>query len=210
MKYITNNCGNLYFHFREKRGYDHPFIGSLFVNDLQYVKFCKNFLYYLKVTPRFGNPDTSSTWAKQNGRGWFKDEEIFPPYPVMYLEDIEIHWIHEKDENELMGKYKRRLSRFWITEKETIVFLLSDADLCNNHSIEERKNMLKDFMFISNSIYLSKYEEKDDNKLFTVKRWVGQTDERNVSHIPLIQTMGERMDDYKNAISKLFNVNYTY
>ena len=31
--YISNNCANISFYFRENREYDHPIIGALFVND---------------------------------------------------------------------------------------------------------------------------------------------------------------------------------
>ena len=63
-------------------------------------------------------------------------DEINTPYPVMYLDDIEIHWIHENDKNTLLEKYYRRIERYK-TENPNPLFLLCASDLCNDHTDEE-------------------------------------------------------------------------
>jgi uncharacterized protein (DUF1919 family) len=200
--YISNNCANISFYFTENREYNHPFIGCLFVNDLQYVKFCKHFSYYSSITPVFGFPNENSTWAKQNGQVWFRHEEITPPYPVMYLEDIEIHWIHESDVETLSEKYKRRMGRLDL--KSLIIFMLSDADLCNTHSLDARLDIIKNFISIPTSLYLTRYE-KDitiNGRIFFIERWENAPEGRNPAHSPFIHSIGDRIDDYKFNIYK--------
>lgn len=218
LTYISNNCTNISFYFTENREYDHPFIGSLFVNDKQYVKFCKNFSTYLDIDPIFGEPSETSTWALQNGGKWYKHPEIPVPYPVMYLGDVEIHWIHEKDRNVLMEKYIRRRERLRNSPNNTgLVFLLSVSDLCNDHLQEEYSKLIREFLSIPTSLYLTKYSEDCvNNRVLTptgfeasegrrvrlVKRWVGSSNERNESHILKIHTLGDRMDDFKELVKE--------
>ena len=44
--YITNNCLAQVLYFSESREYDSPFIGSIFLNDHQFIKLCHNYNYY--------------------------------------------------------------------------------------------------------------------------------------------------------------------
>lgn len=192
--YITNNCGCLSFFFSENKPYDHPFIGCLFMNDTEYVKLCNNFDYYLSVTPVLRNPNPNSIWAKQTGSEWYIHKEISVPYPVMYLEDIEIHWIHESNSTELLEKYNRRRERY----KEmspTPVFLLSCADLMNDCTEEERQNLIRSF----NGIYLSRYQKDIElrHNVFFVEEWSKHPTTRNENHIPIIHTVCDRIVEYK-------------
>jgi mannosyltransferase OCH1-like enzyme/uncharacterized protein (DUF1919 family) len=202
--YITNNCGNLSFYFDEEREYDHPFIGSLFINDSQFLRLCQNFEHYLKVVPQFGLPSEKSVWFNQNCGGWYKHEEITPPYPVMYLDDLEIHWIHETNEEELLSKFTRRTQRYF-EHKPTPVFLWSDADLMNDHSKKDLFDMVNTFVQIPYSIYLSKYKElvHKNERVFLMREWVGKDNKRNESHVPLIHTVGDRVSEYKNILRNL-------
>ena len=64
----------------------------------------------------------------------------------MYLDDVEIHWIHEQNLNILQEKYKRRLLRLQgliNSNCANIMFLFGYSELCNNHSREDYKNMIK-------------------------------------------------------------------
>jgi uncharacterized protein (DUF1919 family) len=213
--YISNNCGNLSFFFKEKREYDHPFIGCLFVNDEQYIKFCINFDYYINLSPRIGIPNENSVWAKQSGNKWYQHKEIIPPYPVIYLGDdndeIEIHFIHESSNIELLEKYNRRLERYKLN-KPNIIFMLSCADLCNNHSNENRQKLIREFTSINNnilnhktSIYLSRYKEDISihPNVFHVELWNDCSYDRNSSFIPEIHFVCDRIDEYRKNMGKL-------
>jgi len=161
------------------RQYDHPFFGSLFVNDHQYLKFIQKFDQYIKVEPRFGKPDPHSVWARQSGNMWYQEKTISPGYPVTYLdlqgeEPIEIHWIHEDDEKTLLETYKRRRER--IFEKK--LFVWSTSEFINNHTEEERKKIIDEFNKIPNSLLIT--NNPDENGIF-VPEWEGKTN-RNYYH----------------------------
>lgn len=205
--YISNNCSNLTFYFTEKREYDNPIVGALFVNDLEYVKFCKNLYRYLSTKPVFGKPRIDSKWAVQNKGGWYKHKEIKTPYPVMYLNDVEIHWIHESDEKILLEKFNRRLDRF-LKEKPIPIFLLSCSDLCNDHTEEDYTVLVKDFLSIPTSVYLTRTKtdlsiNEDATKtgrIDFIDAWVGKGNGRNGSHILNIHTVGDRLEDFKRVV----------
>lgn len=204
--YISNNCSNISFYFKENREYDHPIIGALFVNDHEYVKFCKNFYYYIHKTPVFREPRKDSVWAIQNGSPWYKHKEIKEGYPVMYLEDIEIHWIHEDSIQSLLEKYERRIKRLAF---DNVYFLLSASDLCNDYKKEEYKKMVKTFLSIPKSLYLTRnnedlYENPEafkENRVKLIERWIGTDDSRNSSHILNIHTLGDRILDYEKLLT---------
>jgi hypothetical protein len=173
------------------------------VNDADYVKFCCNFEKYIKETPVFKAPREDSTWAKQTGNAWYTFGGTKPGYPVMFLDDVEIHWIHETDPKELMGKYMRRMSRLKIAD---VIFMLSCSDLCNDWTREDYEKMISAFISIPKSVYLTN-NEKDlslvpsaKHRVRLVERWVGVDNKRDEKHNLLIHTMGERMDDYTAVI----------
>lgn len=181
--YISSNCltTGIYQHFG--RAYDNPFVASLFVNDDQYVKFCQHFDYYIAQTPKFSLPSEASPWFRQNSGGWYRHEIIHPPYPVMYLDDIEIHWIHEDDEEKLLEKYNRRLKRFQTRNLEP-VFLWCSADFLQDHTPEEYTKLISDFISIPTSIYLTRYASDTSlnrSRIVYFEPWADTTDERDGS-----------------------------
>jgi mannosyltransferase OCH1-like enzyme len=210
--YISNNCANLHFFFKENREYDHPMIGCLFVNDEDYINFCTNFLYYMSVEPIFGEPRKNSKWAIQNKGIWYKHDEIKIPYPVMYLENIEIHWIHETDSNILLEKYKRRRERF-LDIKPITVFILSCCDLCNDHTEEEHSKLVSKFLEIKTSIYITREHSDITNNITALNRielmngWINETRDRNKSHIPLIHFLENECNDKFLMYEKILKLN---
>jgi len=202
--YITNNCTSLHFYFTESREYDNPMIGSLFVNDEDYVRFCNNFLYYMRVKPTFGDPRKVSKWALQNRSVWYIHPEIKPPYPVMYLEDVEIHWIHEKNKEELLDKYIRRRDRFWEL-RPTPIFLLSCGDLCNDHSPEEHTKLVSSFLSVKTAIYVTREPSdlKNGDRIELLEEWRNESRGRDSHHIPKIHTVGDRIGIYKRIMATI-------
>lgn len=218
--YISNNCSNLHYYFKEEREYDHPFIGCLFVNDADYVRFCCNFRKYIKAVPRFDSPREDSVWAKQTGNAWYTFGDTKPGYPVMFLEDVEIHWIHETSPKELIEKYMRRMARLLNTNLSSVIFMLSCSDLCNDWTQEEYppsgserlsayNKLISSFLSLPNSVYLCK-DERDlalvpqaRNRIRLVERWRNIENKRDEKHNLLIHTTGERMDDYTAVIAQL-------
>lgn len=120
---ISDNCwgGRIY----QELGlpYQSPFIG-LFIYSPDYVKLLSNLRYYLS-----GN---ISLKFVQESRYRTK-EEIY--YPVALLDDIEIHFLHYKDEEEARSKWNRRLARMhW----DNLYFKMNDND-------QATYQLLKDF-----------------------------------------------------------------
>ena len=210
--YVSNNCLSQIIYFSESREYDSPFIGSIFLNDYQYVKLCKNYNYYISLKPIFGEPRNNSIWCEQNNGPWYKHKEILPGYPVMFLDDIEIHWIHENNIDILLEKYFRRIERY---KKNNLIplFMLSISDLCNDHTNEEYLNLVTEFTNIENSLYLTKYQ-KDlsiNINIFLVKDWMFTSNQRNDSHIYELQSISNREKYFKDIIvNNLLNRDLKY
>lgn len=173
--FFNNTClGSLLYKNIIKKPHNNPFVGSLFVNDTQFVKFCLNLKYYMSLRPVFSLPKTDSVWAKENGSPWYNHPEIAIPYPVMFLGDIEIHWIHENDTNALLLKYYRRMNRYK-EENPIPFFILSNSQLLNDHEDGEYNKMIESFISLQTALYLSKYEKdraKNDTRIGIVKEWL--------------------------------------
>jgi uncharacterized protein (DUF1919 family) len=206
---ITSNCGNLSFYFCEKREYDHPFIACLFVIDEFYVKLCENFDYYMTVTPKFAQPSQDSIWAKQNDSVWYKHKEIQKGYPVMYLDDIEIHWIHEDNIEELITKYNRRRERYLSNKPETI-FFWSDGDMMNDHEPQKYNELISRFSSLHNSVFITRHEKiaKFYKNSYVLSDWINAPVERNDSHVPLIHVISDRVAMFKNTYANYSSTKY--
>lgn len=204
--YVGNNCSPLHFFFTEDREYDQPLIGSMILDDRDFVKLCKNFDYYMTLSPVF-----QSTPRKE----WHKGKDLQIPYPITMLDDIEVHWIHEKSEQLLFEKYERRRNRY-LTKKPIPIFLLSYADLMNVWETNELLTLLSDYLTIPTAIYLSSIQipegiipkESIQNKdleergqLMYIKEWSGIT-ERDSYNMSILNN-DNRLIFYKRAITKL-------
>lgn len=200
MAFVTNNCGCLSFYFTLKIEYNHPFIGCLVVNDLQFIKLCQDFDRYMTIEPRFGIPNPTSVWASQAGNGgWYSHHEIQIPYPVMYLEDIEIHWIHETNSETVVDKYNRRRQRY-LSFKPQPVFMWSDADLMNDHE-DTLEKIVGEFSSIKNSLYITGQKNIHTSKRIIYNPlWENAPKGRDSSHIPLIHNIGDRVELYKQIV----------
>lgn len=120
---ISDNCwgGRIY----QELGlpYQSPFIG-LFIYSPDYVKLLSNLRYYL-------SGEISLTFVQESA--YRPQEEIY--YPVALLDDLEIHFLHYKDEEEARSKWNRRLARMnW----DNLYFKMNDND-------QATYQLLKDF-----------------------------------------------------------------
>lgn len=148
--FITNNCLGSTIYQKLNREYDNPFMGSYFQDDNQYLKFCLNFNYYINLNPTFSNPKLSIDT---------NNSEIPPDsFPVMFLDDVEIHWIHEKDKEICLNKYNRRIERL---KKKIPFFIWGDSLLHIHHSDSERIKIISQFTSIKNSVYFNKDNIKE-------------------------------------------------
>lgn len=137
---ITNDCLAYFIYQKIGEEYLSPFIGSLFEDDKQYVKFCKYYKDYIKMIPVFGKAKLPVT------------KMDYQEFPIMFLGDIEIHWPHENNGPEfLMEKFNRRLAR--VTDP---LFIWSDMQVYNVHEqadLEQQKSIFRD---ISVNLFVNK------------------------------------------------------
>lgn len=146
--FISNNCQSASLYSLLNRKYDNPFIASYFQDDFQYLKFCKYYNRYINTEPRFGE-------AKLPFNKNYKNEGLTYEHILnMFLDDIEITWIHEPNgANILLDKYIRRRQRGL---NKTPFFIWGDSLLHQRHTEENRKKLIEEFKKIPNSIYIHK------------------------------------------------------
>ena len=121
---ISNNCwgGNIYQYLNLE--YKSPTIGLMIFPD-DYVKFCKHIDFYLEQELRFvelKNSKKASRFQKDQG------------FPVGYLYDIEIYFMHYKTEAEAREKWNRRKLRI---NKKCMIFKMSERDGATLDDVEE-------------------------------------------------------------------------
>lgn len=151
LEYITFNDINIEIYNLDGIDYNHPFIGINFINIYQYIKFCNNFNYYIRIEPIF-------------------IDKYNTEYPIMLLEDVEIHWINENNKEHIIKKYniRRKLSK-----PDNQIFILTCWDLNKNISLNEYYNIVKDFSNNKNSIYLTKnINDLINTNIFLIKEWI--------------------------------------
>jgi len=121
---IANNCwgGEVYNWFN--RSYNSPFVG-LFIFGPCYLKLLSNFNNYMSKELKF---KTTSNYSSN---------EL--DYPLGILDDVEIHFLHFKTEEEASSKWNRRTKRmFEITDLNNYFFKNCDM-------YESNETLLKQF-----------------------------------------------------------------
>ena len=154
MKYtiISNTClGADMLRLLNNMPYSNPFIGSIFLDDMDYAKFCSNFNHYINQKPIFKEPK-NKIWSKQTGNQYWYHPKHKNNYPVMHLDDIQIHWIHETDEKIVLEKYQRRLERF--KNNYIPIFTWIETEMFTRHNNQEHKQMIDMFFQTENCIFI--------------------------------------------------------
>lgn len=110
---ISNNCWGAEIYKRYKREYNTPFVG-LYICGEDFLKLLKNFAYYMNCDLKFNHDYT--------------DKKI--NYPVGFLDDIEVHFLHYQNAEEAYEKWSRRVERMKIeTDLSRYFFKICDRDL---------------------------------------------------------------------------------
>ena len=156
--------------------YTNPFIAAWFPDDFHYIRFCERYDYYTSLEPRFGEATTCLNWFRDTGRYVHLNRKI-TNYPVMFLGDVEIHWIHECREKLLLAKYLERLEKSRALEP---VFLWSSPEMFNIHLNGEMETLLKRFCDIPRkTLFLTNdpadEQENDNTRVVFVPEWAGKS-----------------------------------
>jgi uncharacterized protein (DUF1919 family) len=123
---ISNNCWGAEFYKWLDKPYNTPFVG-LFIFGPDYIKLLENFDQYLCKDLRFIN---QSKWSEKT---------IL--YPIGVLDDVEIHFMHYKSEEEAVKKWNRRLNRMKKIPRKSYYFKICDRDHTTNAEIMRFYNL---------------------------------------------------------------------
>jgi uncharacterized protein (DUF1919 family) len=101
---ISNNCWAGFIYQSYGLPYNTPTVG-LFIMAEDYIKFVSDLKRYINCSLKFINYKDSKWYDYQ------KNKAAFGTYPIARLDDIEIHFLHYKTEEEAREKWTRRCQR---------------------------------------------------------------------------------------------------
>lgn len=180
---ISNNCwaGHIYQDLGLE--YRSPTVG-LYIMPEDYLKFINNLKFYVQQELSFVE---KSRYSSENK----KRKERNRNYPIGVLnEEIEVHFLHYKDESEAREKWNRRVARinysniFYKMDDQNGCTLDQINEFCNIFNVEEKvffgSKKLNDF---KGYVYLPYYRNKNsvgdiyDEKwaflaFFNIARWL--------------------------------------
>jgi len=118
---ISNNCwaGTIYQSFGLQ--YRTPTIGLYFMAS-DYIDFLSDLKYYASLPLKFIAPEKSKYWEI------IKNDKNIGKYPIKKLDNVEIFFLHYKDENEARIKWEKRCKRIDYSE---LLVKFNDQNLCN-------------------------------------------------------------------------------
>ena len=153
--FISNSClGEIIHNELCKCEYNNPFVATLIPEDYHFLKLCENLIYYMNCEPICDYKPSHKTFYSIQTKGvWYNNPEVAKYYPIIHLDDIEIHCIHENSIDETLKKFKRRIERFKniINEKKyKIFYVMTWANLFTIHKNNDYKPYI--LKFLSNNI----------------------------------------------------------
>lgn len=172
---ISNTCVGSEIYLRAKKKYVTPLVGSIFLDDHMYLKFIENYTHYIQIKPEFQmiSQDKHLPGLKN----------IYPNYPLLKLNDIEIHFIHEGDIETVRNKWERRLERGNDIEP---IFTWSASEFMEPREGEVRQELIDRFCSVPHfSIFLTErqHEEKSGDN-FVIKFIPAFSDKKQDDRFP--------------------------
>lgn len=127
---ISNNCwgGTIYESYGLRK--DSPTVG-MFIMPNDYLKFISNMDYYLKLELKFIS-QSNSKWKKE----LFNNKKR--NYPIGKLDDIELQFLHYKDQNTAKEKWYSRIKRI---NSSNIIYKFNDQNGATKEDIEKFMNL---------------------------------------------------------------------
>jgi uncharacterized protein (DUF1919 family) len=150
MNFIINNntCVGSAIYAKINRQYMSPLIGTLIPNDHEYIKFIKNFKgmldYSINVTL---SPKNDTIFEKQTQNKYYHHSLIPTPYPIIQIENVDIHCIHENNCDTALENFKRRVERskdIIKTNNYKILNILVFTELITDSN--DYQQIIKDFL----------------------------------------------------------------
>ena len=157
---ISNNCWGGFIYQSYDISYNTPTIGLYFMAD-DYIKFISDLSWYINAKLEFIEPVTSRYYKT------LKNDKNFGKYPIGKLYDIEIMFLHYKDEQEALEKWTRRCERInW----ERMLVKFNDQNGCKETHLKlfeqlPIKNKIcftsKEYNEFKNTIYIKSSSKQE-------------------------------------------------
>jgi uncharacterized protein (DUF1919 family) len=163
---ISNNCAGSFIYKDMRLCFNSPTIGLFFYSP-DYIKFLKNLDYYLEMELSFTNQS--------------KYEGSFP-YPIGVLDDIEIHFVHYKDQTHARTKWNMRKKRIL---RDKLFIIGAEVKECTPEIIREFDELpFENKIFftqtphplIHSAVHLKRYENIEFESYLRWRGWVEYVD----------------------------------
>jgi len=170
---LSNSCvGSLLYKY-PKVPYITPLVGSLFLDDFMYIKFLENYDYYISLTPEIIENYDKNIRLKSH-------KDVLGNYVLMKLDDIEIHWIHERSAADVTEKWNRRLNRISNNDK---ISIWTSSEFTQIHDDNERKELIDRFCNLP------------EYTIFLTERKSEETYDKNYAIIPVPEWENKSQND---------------
>lgn len=144
---ISSNCWGGIVYQDLGLGYQTPFV-NMFIHPSCFVKLSKNFSEYIRFELILSNKS--------------KYFPIESTYPIGYLKDIEIHFIHYSLSEAVIDKWNQRKKRI---NYNKLLFVLSERDNCTLNDMKEFDELpVKKIIFTA-----KEYNLRSSHKIFSMK-----------------------------------------
>lgn len=161
MKYIiiSNCCSGYALHnIISDTEYNNPFVGNLILDDNQFLKLCSNIKNYMLSNVKLTDQIRSNEYTKQTKHERYNNIAVSKNYPVISLNDIDVHCVHNNN-NDALEKFKKRQKRFndiVKNEEYIIINILSYTTMFIDHDncVEFINKFLKNNDKTNNIFYL--------------------------------------------------------
>ncbi len=125
---VSNNCWGTFIYKKFDLPYQSPFINAL-IYASDYIRLLENFSPEILKDLSFIKPEQSKHLDEMKSRGY--DKESFPIGVIG--DNIEIHFLHYKEEEDALNKWNARLKRI---DYDHLIFKFSDSERCDQSLIE--------------------------------------------------------------------------
>ena len=151
--------------------YNSPFIGTLFLDDMDYIYMIKKFKYILNDELLYSTtPKINSIFEKQTSYKYYNHKSINIPYPIININNIDIHCIHEDNLDICLEKFKRRLNRCKNIMKE-------NYKIINTLVFSEIINIYDDYNLVIKN-FLSNIDDDTINIFLGPQKYYIETDSK--------------------------------
>jgi len=188
---ISNTCVGYMILKKYNKKYNNPFIGSLVIDDNDYIKLVNNFIEYINYEPNLLIGNKQNKYTEQTNSKYYIHDLVKTPYPIILLKDIEIHCVHEENDKIALDKFKRRMNRLKkiINNKNNIFITMSFSQFLNKH--DNYQELIDKFLEKSNNKNIIKlfigppqfYKKEYGNNYMIINEWINFNFNRNNSNI---------------------------